>query len=227
MWLLLFTTVGSLWDIKFSRRWLGRLCLLGYNAVYSGSTPTFPGNELTRSSGSRNKTNMKPAKSGKMSCCRGRQNIPSKRLWTSIELHGLIFQKIILFIVTAVRPWSQIIPYVPCNVAQLMLTVSIYNYHKTKHIWNIQHTNTRTGNTGIIRLWLENCLIILGQYAESPKLLEPKGMLFIISIIMWRARCRSTVNGGNACLQPLLSNATMEGTLVFFGVRSGNDVIQQ
>jgi hypothetical protein len=28
-------------------------------------------------------------------------------------------------------------------------------------------------------------------------------------------------------LQPLLSNATVEGTVVFFGVRSGNDVIQQ
>jgi hypothetical protein len=45
--------------------------------------------------------------------------------------------------------------------------------------------------------------------------------------IMWRAHCRSTVNSGNPCLQPLLSNATMEGTVVFFGVRSCNDVIQQ
>jgi hypothetical protein len=45
--------------------------------------------------------------------------------------------------------------------------------------------------------------------------------------LLWRERCRSTVNSGNACLQPLLSNATMEGTVVFFVVRSGNDVIQQ
>jgi hypothetical protein len=49
---------------------------------------------------------------------------------------------------------------------------------------------------------------------------------FVFSIL-WRPRCRSTVNSGNACLQPLLSKATMEGTVVFFGVRSGNDVIQQ
>jgi hypothetical protein len=36
-----------------------------------------------------------------------------------------------------------------------------------------------------------------------------------------------TVNNGNACLQPLPCNATIEATSVFFGVRSGNDVIQQ
>jgi hypothetical protein len=45
--------------------------------------------------------------------------------------------------------------------------------------------------------------------------------------IVWRARCRSTVNSGNACLQPLLGNATIGGTVVLFGVRSGNEVIQQ
>jgi hypothetical protein len=51
--------------------------------------------------------------------------------------------------------------------------------------------------------------------------------LMLSLIILWRACCRSTVNSGNACLQPLLSNATMEGTVVFFEVRSGNDFIQQ
>jgi hypothetical protein len=38
---------------------------------------------------------------------------------------------------------------------------------------------------------------------------------------------KSTVNNGNACLQKLPCNATMEATSVFFGVRSGNDAIQQ
>jgi hypothetical protein len=56
----------------------------------------------------------------------------------------------------------------------------------------------------------------------------PSSEMSVFSIlILWRARCRSTVNSGNACLQPLLNNATMEGTVVFFEVRSGNHVIQQ
>jgi hypothetical protein len=38
---------------------------------------------------------------------------------------------------------------------------------------------------------------------------------------------QSTVNSGHAWLQSLLSNTTMEGTVVFFGAHSGNDVIQQ
>jgi hypothetical protein len=56
----------------------------------------------------------------------------------------------------------------------------------------------------------------------------PTHTIFLKSIIiLWRTRCRSTVNSGNACLQPLLGNATIGGTVVFFGVRSDNDVIQQ
>jgi hypothetical protein len=45
-----------------------------------------------------------------------------------------------------------------------------------------------------------------------------KYVYWLIFVILWRARCRSTVNSGNACLQPLLSNATMEETVVFFGI---------
>jgi hypothetical protein len=47
------------------------------------------------------------------------------------------------------------------------------------------------------------------------------------TITLWCAHCRSTVNSGNACLQLLLSNATMEGSVVYFGVCSGDDIMQQ
>jgi hypothetical protein len=47
-------------------------------------------------------------------------------------------------------------------------------------------------------------------------------------LILWRAHCGSTVNSASVCLQPLLGNRH-DSTIgsVFFGVCSGNDVMQQ
>jgi hypothetical protein len=81
---------------------------------------------------------------------------------------------------------------------------------KKPELWR----NGATGSCSNILYW--RLRASYNKRKEVKLLLLMRVKIPVIILILWRARCRSTVNSGSACLQPLLSNATVEGTVVFF-----------
>jgi hypothetical protein len=100
---------------NFEQGWTkdnGEYYLLGYNAVYMGISPvTFQRKALPPSSGPKNKLSKKQARSRRqvdpawLTLHSDHPTSSPKRRWTSTGLHGIsiTYQKIVLFVVTAVR----------------------------------------------------------------------------------------------------------------------------